>query len=245
MKYFLIIFGLFGVISILTLLTFIWPDNYYPENETIVSINGQPLTRQHIADIHDKTSPSQNNEADIGKLITTHLLLGEAQRRGLERDPTFRRSLKSYYEQSLIDTLLQQVRSEVTVNTSDKEVDKHLRAFGKIYTFYSLRTSDKLTPTKIKDSGTKHTELFDKMALSQRHTLANMQPGETATTFSLPNGRTTLYLESIQGESAPSQNYDRERVRKQIHQMKVEKELNSWVESLINEAEIMYHTTRE
>ena len=245
MKYFTIIIGLFSAITLATLLILFWPTGDFGQNEPILTINGQPLTRKNIADIYDGSNSSESNHDYIGQLITKHLLMSEAQRRKLDREPSFRLALKSFYEQTLIETLLQQVRAEIEVETSSEEVDNYLQSYGKIFTFYTLRTSGDVKLATIKNQGTKYTTRFDDLDLSLRHTLAAMQPGETATTFTPQDERIALYLEAIQGEPVLSQNYDTELIQQQIHQMKIEKEVNSWVEDLVNEAEITYHTTRE
>ncbi|MDJ0622667.1 MAG: hypothetical protein QNJ17_06860 [Desulfocapsaceae bacterium] len=245
MKYLIIIIGLFSALTAVTLLILVWPDDDNSQNDPIVTINGQPLTRQKIADVKNDANHSESDADNISELITKHLLISEAQRRKLDREPTFRLALKNFYEQSLIDTLLQQVKEEIETETTAAEVDTYLQSYGRIFTFYTLKTSGSVNQSKIKSLGTKYITRFDDLDLSLRHALATMQPGETTTALSSQDERIAIYLEAIQGEPVESQNYDIDLIREQIHQMKIERQVNSWVENLRNKAEITYHTNQE
>jgi len=245
MKYLIIIFGLFGVITVVTLLILIWPGDDNSADDLIVTINGQPLTRQKIADLKNDPNHLGNSDEFISELITKHLLIGEAQRRKLDKEPAFRAALKKFYEQSLIDALLQQVKDKIETETTKEEIDRFLQSYGRIFSFYTLKTSGNINQSKIKSLGTKYITRFEDLDLPLRHALANMQPGDTTTTHSSQSERIAIYLEAIEGEPKTSQDHDREHIRQQIHQMKIEKQLNSWVENLRNKAEITYHTNQE
>lgn len=245
MKYLIIIFGLFGAITVVTLLILVWPGDDNSPDDPIVTINGQPLTRQKIVNLKNDTIHSENNDEYISELITKHLLIREAQRRKLDKEPTFRVALKRFYEQSLIDALLQQVKDKIETETTAEEIDRYLQSYGKIFSFYKLKTSGNANQSKIKKQGTKYITRFDDLDLPLRHALASMEPGDTTTTRSSQNERIAIYLEAIEGEPHASQDHDREHIRQQIHQMKIEKQMNRWVENLRNKAEITYHTNQE
>lgn len=245
MKYLIIIFGLFGAITVATLLILVWPGDDNSADDPIVTINDQPLTRQKIVNLKNDPIHSEKNDEYISELITKHLLIGEAQRRKLDKEPAFRVALKRFYEQSLIDTLLEQVKAKIETETTTEEIDRYLQSYGRIFSFYTLKTSRNVNQSKIKSLGTKYITRFEDLELPLRHALAGMQPGETTTTHSSQNERIAIYLEAIEGDPQASQDHDREHIRQQIHQMKIEKQLNSWVENLRNKAEITYHTNQE
>lgn len=245
MKYLVIIIGLFIAITAATLLILVWPGKDNSQEEPLVTINGQPLTRQKIVNLKSDTIASERDHDYISELITNHLLINEAQRRKLDKENTFRLALKTFYEQSLIEALLQQVKDEIETETTAAEIDRYLQSYGKVFTFYTLKTSGSVNHSKIKSLGTKYTTRFDDLDLSLRHALATLQPGQTTTALTSQGEGIAIYLEAIQGEPLRSQNYDINLIREQIHQMKIERQVNSWIENLRNKAEITYHTSQE
>lgn len=245
MKYLIITICLFAAITAATLLILIWPEKDSSADDPIVTINGQPLTRQTIVNLKSDTSQSESNDDYISELITKHLLIREAQRRKLDKEPSFRLALKMFYEQTLIDSLLQQVKDKIETETTADEIDRYLQSYGRIFSFYTLKASGNVNQSKIKSLGTKYITRFDDLDLPLRHALANMQPGDTTTTLSSQNERMAIYLEAVEGEPKASQDHDRDHIRQQIHQIKIERQLNRWVENLRNKAEIKYHTNQD
>ncbi|HPG84981.1 MAG TPA: peptidylprolyl isomerase [bacterium] len=58
---------------------------------------------------------------DIGKLVMRELLLQEARRRNLDKDPMVQEGVRKWREEYLFATLWQRVRDTVTVNSAEEE----------------------------------------------------------------------------------------------------------------------------
>jgi hypothetical protein len=223
----------------------IWPEQEADNGEVVATINGRILTRQDILDYKDKDQHHGGDQEFMDEIITKQLLISEAQRLNIDKEPDFRRALKTFYEHTLIKILMEEVNQDIKVEVSDEEVSKYLDAFGKTFTFYTLDTTTEMSAETIKERGKKYTSFFDDLSGSLQQILIAMQPGEMSTTFVTGNEKTAVYLENIEGESEHRQNFDREQIRRQLLQAKIEKQINTWIKDLRERASITYHTTQE
>ncbi len=244
MKYLLIILAIIGVATLATFIA-IWPEQQEENGDTVVTINGRPLTRQDILDYKDKDMRHGQDEDVINEIITKKLLIEEAQRLNIDKEPDFRSSLKTFYEHSLIKILMERINQEISAEITEQEIDSFIHSFGKTFTFYTLKTSAEESPQTVKNQGRKYISSFDDLSGELQQILAVMQPGETATTFITGNEKMAIYLEEVKGDGKSSQNIDRTQIRQQLLQTKIENHLNTWIEDLRSEASITYHTTQE
>ncbi len=244
MKYLLIILAIIGFATLATFVA-IWPEQQEDTGDTVVTINGRPLTRQDILDYKDKDMRHGEDEDVINEIITKKLLIEEAQRLNIDKEAGFRSALKTFYEHSLIKILTERTSQGISVEITEQEIDSFIHSFGKTFTFYTLKTTGKVSPQIIKAQGNEYISPFEDLSGELQQILAVMQPGETATTFITGNDEMAVYLEDVKGGGKSSQNIDREHIRQQLLQTKIEKHLNTWIEELRSQASITYHTTQE
>lgn len=242
MKYLLIILSILCAVSLLTLIA-VWPEKQSATDDTVVTINGQPVSRQSIQSFREKNPHHGSDEDFLNEIITQQLLIVEAQRLGIDKEPTFRTALKNYYEHSLIKILMDRISNNSDVQVSDAEIDTYLSCFGQRVTFYTLQSSSTVSAETIKADGQIHTSLFDDLSDTLQMTLAGLQPQQTASTYLTGNDKINVYLEKKEGDASPGQNIDREKIRRQLHQAKVEQHINSWIEDLRKNATITYPKT--
>ena len=100
------------------------------KDETVVKINSFGLTASEFEELfHEyEAEDTPEDRADaLNNLITRKLLLEEAQRRGLDTEKDFLRSIESFWEQSLIrlvvDQKVQEIVKNITVTESEVEAD--------------------------------------------------------------------------------------------------------------------------
>ena len=94
------------------------------KNETAVKINSFALTADEFEELfHEyEAEDTPENRADaLNNLITRKLLLEEAQRRGLDTQKNFLRSIESFWEQSLIQLVVDQKVREIVKNITVTE----------------------------------------------------------------------------------------------------------------------------
>ncbi len=244
MKYIRIIIGILVLITLITLITIavLRPDRQVIPDDTVVIINGIPITRRDIQNFYSNNTHHAGNQDVIAEIITKQLLIAEAQKQGIDQEADFRQSLKNFYEHSLIKLLMERVEKTISVDVTNEEVQNYLNAFGKTYTFYTLKTSQNLTPAEIQQKGKRYSKLFDNLSTSFQRVLASLHPGESSVFLLTGNERVTLFLQSVSGKSSPPDNMDSSLIREELHQAKVETELNNWTEQLRRQASITYTT---
>ncbi len=244
MRYLLIILAIVGAATLATIIAMLPQDA--PENDdAVVTINGRILTRAEIQDYRGMNKHHGEDDDFIDEIITKQILIAEAQRLNIDREPSFRLALKNFYEHSLIKTLMERVNKDITVEVSDAEVDIYLNSFGKTYTFYTMESAGESNAETIKTQGTRYVALFDNLSGALQQTLAAMQPNEIRTTFATGNAKMAVYLDTIAGESTHGQNFDKDFLRQQLIQSKTEVRINAWIDTLRSNASITYHNTEE
>ena len=243
MKYIFTIIAIFCLATICAVLI-LWPRQSAIPEDTVVIVNGQPLTRKAIREYQTKDSHHGNNEEAISGIITKHLLIAEAQRQGIDKEADFRFALKTFYEHSLIKILMERIEKDLTVQVSEEEVQNYLHAFGKTYTFYTYNTSRDIPIEQIKTMGIRHRQPFNDLAAHIQRTIVSLNPGDSEVVALTGNERLLLYLEAVDGETKIPENLDSSYVKEDLRQAKIETEVNHWIENLRKNASITYTTNQ-
>ena len=244
MRYLLIILAIIGAATLATIFA-ILPENTPESDDAVVTINGRVLGRAELQDYRGMNTHHGEDDDFVDEIITKQILIAEAQRLNIDREPGFRLALKNFYEHSLIKILMERVNEDINVEVSDAEVESYLDSFGKTYSFYTMQSTGETSPETIKAQGTQYVALFDNLSGALQQTLATMQPSEIRTTFATGNAKMAVYLETIEGESTGSHIFDREFLRQQLMQTKTEVQINAWIDNLRANASITYHNTEE
>ncbi len=244
MKYLFIILSILCIATVITLFV-IWPQSQQVSSSAVVTINDRTLTREELQGYRENDPHHGTNAEFLNKIITKQLLIAEAQRRNIDKEPDFRKALKTFYEHSLIKVLMERVNQEVDITVSDDEVDRFISAYGKTYIFYTLPTSTPVNSELVRSKGTKYTSLFDDLGTSLQKTLASIHIGETATTFMTGNEKIIIYLEDIQGDSMASAKINKAAIKQKLIEEKLEEQLDLWMEDLRKQASITYHNSQE
>jgi len=240
MKYLFIILSIICAATIATLL-FVWPDKKENTENVVVVVNGYALTREAIQFYKDKSQHHGDQQDFIDEAITKQLLIAEAQRLNIDKNPNFRLELKDFYEHSLIKILMERVHKDLTVEVTDQEVDHYLNSFGKEYTFYTIKTSTTLTSDEIKSKGEKSIELFEDLGQQLQQTLAELKPGQSTIGFVTGSEKYAVYLEKVSGETGETPHFNRDTIRQIIQQSKEETQTNNWIENLRQQASITFN----
>jgi hypothetical protein len=244
MKYLVIILTIILTITAATFL-FVWPDQPKGKKDVLVTINGHDITRSDIQ-VEGATGSHHENSGDfINSVINKQLLIQEAQKHSIDQEPSFRKELKDYYEQSLIKILMERKYASVQVQVSDGEVENFLGSFGKTYTFMLLKTRELLTVDFLKKNGTLHSALFEDLSENLQLILANLKPGEMAMEFETGNENSAILLEKIEGTGNRSSLISPVKARKILEEHKKRQIITNWINDLRRNASITLQKQKE
>lgn len=242
MKYLLTILSIFCVITALSLFM-LWPKKQAVEQDIAVTVNGHNLARTTLTDQENTSSYHQNNTNDLmDSAITRELLLQEAQRQAIDKEPSFRASLKSFYEQSLIKVLLDRQYQKMQAKVTEEEIDTFLAYYGKRVIFSRLAVADTSPPNITTKQGQQTSAIFDDLAVPVQVLIANLKPGEFAVKYDTGNDQYAIRLDSIVDASTATATLpDRTTVRQLMAEHKREQQINLWLNNLRKSASITIH----
>lgn len=243
MKYIAIILVIICSATLLTLY-FVWPDKPMETTNIAVTVNGHRLAKTTIAAEGARLGyHSGDHAALLDSAITRELLLQEAQRLKLDKEESFRLSLKTFYEESLIKTLMDhQYTMLPKIAVSDTEIDAYLALFGKMVTFTRLPVDTSPSPVPTSDQGPQNEVLFDDLAEPLKCLLSGLKPEEYAMKFDTGSEQYAIRLDAITpshalGTSVP----EREHVRQLLAAYKRQQQIANWLNELRNKASITIH----
>jgi len=102
-----------------------------PSDKIVVQINDYPLTLSEYNEMLEEAGisgePVKTREAFVENLINRKLLLQEAQRKGLDKEKDFLRSIEKFWEQSLLKIIIDKKTSEILsgLEVTDKEMEDY------------------------------------------------------------------------------------------------------------------------
>jgi len=236
MKYLLTILAIVLAVTALTIFSF-WPEKATEPQDILVTVNGHAIPKsvleqkKYLSSYHSK-----DDQAILDTIIINELLLQEAQRLGIDKEPAFRAAVQEYYEQSLIKILIDRQFSKMDIAATDQEVDRYIANHGKVFTFTRLPATGTENPGQ---TARQKSVLFDDLSDSLKLLLGNMNEGEVVTDFYTGNELISFRLDKIEPGPDRGPFYEnRESVRKKITNYKKEKALRSWIKKLRDQADI-------
>lgn len=242
MKY---LFTILGIVLAATLLTlyYIWPEQQPHQTDIAVTVNGHDLARTSIAAPNlNSDSHGEDYAALLDSAITRELLIQEAQRQDIDKEESFRKSLKTFYEQSLIKILTDRQYSQVKVTVEEKEIDAYLAFYGKMVTFSRLPAT--ATPPYAPEAteGDQNEVLFDDLSESLQLILAGLKPGEFAIKFDTGSDRYAIRLDKlVPAQAVDGKQPPREVIRDMLMDYKRQQQIVKWLDELRTKASITIH----
>lgn len=241
MKYITTILVIFCTATLITLYL-IWPKA--PDTTDVaVTVNGHNLDQKRVGKTDGANGYHSEEYADLlDSAITRELLIQEAQRQNLDKEESFRVSLKTFYEESLIKTLMDREYAKPTESITDDEVENYLSYFGKRVTFSRLPVVDNTVQVAEDDTTSQNEVLFDDLAEPMKILLSSLQPGEHAVKFDTGNEQYAIKLIRV-GEAGGKVTSlpERERVKVILEEYKQQQQIDNWLYELRKKASITIH----
>lgn len=209
-----------------------------------MTVNGHNLPRSILEQKKAQTGyHSKDDKAILDNIIINELLLQEAQRQGIDKEPNFRISVQNYYEQSLIKILIDRQFSDVKTKATDEDIDKYISHYGQLFTFTRLPDNGSADTSQVAEQ---KTVLFDDLSKSLKLMLGGMKEGDIVTDFYTGSEVVTFRLDKIEPDPAQEPfTGNRDSIRRIITNYKKEQALTDWIKELRDKATITTPDTTE
>ncbi len=242
MKYLLTIVAIVCALTLLTVY-FLWPEKQPPASSIAVTVNGHALSKSAIAEEGKKHGyHSEDLSEQVNSVITRELLIQEAQRLKIDQEQSFRKSLKEFYEQSLIKTLMDRKYNEISITVDDSEIDNYLSLFGKKVTFTRLAVTSEPPYAVTSEEGLQNEVVFDDLAESLQPILASLTPGMHTIKFDTGSEIYAIRLDKVK-DAADTNGFtgqppDRDHIKMILEEYKRQENISIWLNELRNNASI-------
>ena len=234
MKYILTLLAIVITVSAVTAY-YLWPKPEVVTEDILVTVNGHNLPKSVLEQKKKQSGyHSKDDRALLDTIIINELLLQEAQRQQIDKEPNFRLSVQNYYEQSLIKILIDRQFSTAKGEATDKDIDRYITNHGKMFTFSRL-SGDQGTDSSQKAE--QKTVLFDDLSASLKIMLSDMKAGEEKIYYQTGNEVLSLRLDRVeQGPVQEPFTGNRKSIRRIIDNYKRERAMTSWIKELRDRA---------
>ena len=241
MRYIRIIVAILILASLVTII-YLWPRAATPKRDVVATINGYQLERSELAAAGGGEEGDHQMEDILNSAITRELLIQEAQRQKIDKEDAFRKSLKDFYEQSLLKILMDRKYAALKVTVGDEEIDRYLSLFGKTIRFTRLPASAVPPYKPVSDQGQTTDVLFDDLADSLKPMIASLKLGEYFVKFDTGHEQYALRLDAVTASASSSPvALPRPMAKAIIEQSKKEQFIAQWLMELRQSANITIH----
>ncbi len=242
MKYLFIIAAIVVLTTIISFFALL-PKDKTPEHDIALTINGHSITDKTIAQEHKKFGYHTVAQTDLfDAIITRELLIQEAQRQGIDKEPDFKKALKDYYETSLIKVLYERKNRQLVVNVDESEINHYISYLNKTVTFTRLDKIPENASAAATATGVSDTSLFDDLADSVKVLLSSLSPGQFGVMFDTGNEKYALRLDKVQDlHNTNPYKPKKKHIIAALKEFKREQMINAWLTGLKNNATVTIH----
>ncbi len=203
----------------------------------------------------EKTGLAGKNDL-LWQIIREELLLQEAQRAGLDKDPEFVRGVEKYWRQALIGQVLRRFDREVEprIQVDDREIEQYYRQMRqqlrfRVWTFENRTMAERFRsmlasgpadgPVRglLADAGVR-TENYEDVDPGVRGALADLEPGTSSLVDSDADAVLLVRLEARLPRELPPLGDLWGTIKDLIHEEKYQAQLHFWVDALRRGARI-------
>ncbi len=176
----------------------------------------------------------------IDSIITKQLLIQEAVRQNINKEESFRKSVETFYEQSLIKILLDRKLKSLAVDVTDKEIEKY-KSFSQTHVDISKFMYKTLDEALVGENQTlqKIESNFSDISDDLKFIVLNLEEGQSSEPIVLETGAVVYRLENIKHmDTGTIGEIDVKRISLFIQDKKKGTLLDTWTGKLKENAEI-------
>ncbi|MCP4723076.1 MAG: hypothetical protein GY860_26790 [Desulfobacteraceae bacterium] len=238
MKYLYYIAGILLVFSVLV--AFWLLDTKVEISEPCIVVNDRIITKFEYKELLPSKPYYMTEDQYIDSIITKQLLIQEAVRQDINKEESFRQSVEDYYEQSLIKILLDRKLNSITVDVTNKEIERY-KSFSQSRVYISKLLYKTLAEALAEKNFTlqKIESGFMDISDDLKFIIFNLEKGQSSEPFVSDTGVVVYRLEDMEPmDTKKIWDLDLERVSLFIQEEKKELLMEEWSKKLKKNAEI-------
>lgn len=243
MKYLYYIAGILVVFSILAIYGLV--DTRVEISKPAIVVNDRIITELEYKDLLPSKPYYMTEDQYIDSIITKQLLIQEAVSQEINKEESFRASVESFYEQSLIKILLDRKLNSLAVDVTDEEIEKY-QEFSQSQVHISklmYETLDEALAGKdftIQKIESDFIDISDDLKFIVLHLEKGQSSQPQISNSGMPDSGAVVYrLEDIKHMNAGKiKEIDIERVSRFIQDKKKEVLMDEWTKNLKENSEI-------
>ncbi len=208
-----------------------------PEKNVVITINQKHITRDEFSARFASVQTSAHNgnkQEFINSIIVKELMIQDAQKEGIDKDESFRRSIQDYYEQSLVKQVMDKKLKSLKVDVTDEEINRYnsfQRSTVKVTVFYA---SDENAANKgVFRAQEEKTLRVNDLAGDIAERLEVLQEGGHTPPLFSDSGFSVFRLDKVISRvSVAALPEDREKIRSMLIERKKQKAIDEWIANL-------------
>ena len=236
---------IYYIISILIVLSagigYVLFPSHISQKDAAVIVNDRIITTDEFNTLYSsRPRDTAGKQEFINSLITKELLIQESQKEGIDREEPFRKSIQSFYEQSLIKLLMDRKFASFPGAVSDEELDRYHALAGSTVrlTMFSFGDAEEARKGDYKD-GKRMSPHFENLSGDIRNALFRIKEGEMTTPVRCGDSYLVIRLDRI--EAHPSQAMtpeERTKMKEMLSEERKEQMIGDWIAGLRAKASI-------
>jgi hypothetical protein len=212
-------------------------------SKPVLSINNRIISKAELAKMMESKPHQMTREMFIESIIDKQLLIQEAVNNNINKEESFRRSVENFYEQSLINVLLDRKFKSLIVDVTNDEIARYeelmqsrLSLTKMIYP--SLEDVQNFSHATIKRIESNFIDLSEHL----KFIVLNLGKGQLSKAEITDFGVSIYRLDEIQKIKKPGigdfEEFDIKRVSLYIQDKKKEALMKKWIDKIRENAEI-------
>jgi len=208
-----------------------------PTAPPVIKINNREISAGEYHRIYAaRPNRIDNSQNFLDSVITRELLIQEAQRLKIDREESFRISLKKFYEQTLTKILLERQMAALAIEPTPAQLADYQRNQERQVEFrlFSVSSDGKVMP----GAGQLYQKPFRDLSTTYQLALLPLKVGETTPPFNLDGKLAAIRLENFTEPAPTGALADTEQLRQTLTEAIQRKALDDWLQGLRQKARI-------
>lgn len=208
-------------------------------SEPALVINDKIISKTELDDLSKYGSYHSRGKDFIDSVITREILIQEALKAGIHKEEAFRKSVESFYEQSLIKVVVDRKFQELSPEVTEEMIAtyKKMALSTVIFTKY-IYDSEEGVQTGEASSTVKQEHSFENLSETLQFTLFMLEPGETSQPEETDEGYVVFRLDKISPNSAADGLQDDAQVKDFLIDQGKNAMFDSWMNEIRKNADI-------